>query len=281
MSVRICGQVGGGRAAGTSARSGAALWLAAWLLASCLGCAAVYPEVKTRIGPAPPDAELEPPPPEQLLFIAFESVTVPRTTRGGRPWDDVGNPAPDPIGKVFIDNDELFRTPIEADVYQATWPSAPKRNYDVPEGAILRVEVWDANPLHDQPICIKEVKRLHQVARAAGRLDITCEGGARIQMELRPARPKFGLGFNYELRSKGSAITRVLALSPASRAGLSAGDELISVMGRSVAQMSAGELKSAINANLRNGVELTVRTKAGEIRSLTLHEGPIYSLPFD
>lgn len=261
--------------------AGAARRLSAWLLACCLGCAAVYPEVKTRVVPAPPNAELDPAPPAGLLYIAFDSVTVPRTTRDGRQWDSVGNPAPDPIGKVFVDNSELFRTQVEANVYHATWPNAPRRNYDIPEGAILRVEVWDANPLHDQPICIREVKRVHQVAREEGRLDLTCDGGARIQMELRPARPKFGVGFHYELRSKGSAITRVLELSPAARAGLAPGDELISVMGSPVSQMTAGELKSAINANLRRGIELTVRSKSGEVRSLTLHEGPIYSLPLE
>src|SRR5690606_10595179 len=70
----------------------------AWVLSTVLGtgCAAVYPVIDTPVRPAPPDATLEPPPPESFLFLALKSGLVPERTRGGKAWDALGSGAPDP-----------------------------------------------------------------------------------------------------------------------------------------------------------------------------------------
>ncbi len=86
----------------------------------------------------------------------------------------------------------------------------------------MKVELWNANPVNDQSICIKEVRDVVEQA-AEGELRVECEGGAGVEFEFRPARPKFGLGFRYELRREGAAIRDVVDDSPASRAEIEPG----------------------------------------------------------
>ncbi len=250
--------------------------LAVAVLASSAGCAAVYPEIKTPVKPVPAGRELDPPPPTDVLFIAIREVEIPTKTRDGRTWDaDTGGSAPDPYAKLFLNRKELFTTATESNTLNPKWPDAPKQNYDVPEDAVLTIELWDDNPLHSHPICAKDFKNLHEAALEHGELVALCDGGARIKLDLKPAEAKFGLGFNYELRSEDVYVTTVLPLSPAARKGLTGGEQLLEVMARPVKRMSSAELRSLINSNAPQGVKLTVK-KDGQVKQVEVKEGPIY-----
>jgi hypothetical protein len=257
----------------------------AWALVVLLGsgCAAVYPQVQTPVRPMPAGRELNPPPPAELLFIGFKGAEIPRRTRDGRAWDELGSGKPDPFAKVFIGNRELFRTETQSDTFAPTWPLTPTRNYQVAVGALMRVELWNDNAVNNQPICVRIVDDLREAAGDSGEISLECEGGGRIQMVVRPGRPKFGLGFSYELRAEGSAVSSVQELSPAERAGLRVGDELVEVMGKRVRGLSPAELRSTVNANAPQGLKLLVRgpEKGAPEREIQLEEGPIYSLDLE
>ncbi len=241
------------------------------------GCAVIYPEFATPVRPAPPDAEMDPPPPPDLYYIAVVRAEVPPRTRDGRAWDDSGGGEPDPFAVVFINDTELFRTATERDSFQPTWPEAKRTNYRVPKDATLKVEVWNDNPLHAQPICVQTVRNVRREAADTGELDLYCDGGARIVVQVEPAKARWGLGFHYELDGGGATVTRVVRHSPASRGGLRGGEEMLIINGRKVARMDEKGIRSTINANIRTGLELTVRTN-GEVREIKLQEGPIYTL---
>lgn len=244
--------------------------------AASSACAAVYPEIRTPMKPVPPGRELDPPPPTDVLYIAIREVEIPPRTRDGRSWDaDPEEGAPDPFTKVFLDEEELFTTSTRSNNFKPTWPDAPKKNYDVTEDSILKIELWDENPLHDTPICAKEFKELHVAAVEQGELNAHCDSGARIQLDLKPAVAKFGLGFFYELRSGRVFITKVMPLSPAARQGLAAGQEIVQVMARRVQRLSSSEIQSLINTHAPQGVSLSVLS-GGSARDLKLKEGPIY-----
>src|SRR3972149_994024 len=87
-----------------------------------LGCGTVYPELSTPVRPAAAQADLSPGPPSDLFYIAFESARIPARTRDGRQWDKLGGSAPDPFAIFFLNEAELFRTPIQPTTPEPTWP---------------------------------------------------------------------------------------------------------------------------------------------------------------
>jgi hypothetical protein len=239
------------------------------------GCGAVYPELSAPLRPAPSGVELSPPPPDDMLYVAFESAEIPERTRDGRRWGSVGGSAPDPFGKIMIEHKELLRTPVQANTLKPTWPDAVRGNHRIAKGTQLKVELWDSNPLSNHPICVKTLRRIHDEA-ASGSLEIACDSGARIRLAVGPARAQVGLGFHYELRTQDVVVTRVVPESPAGRVGLEAGDRIINIQGKPVASMTEGEPQSAINTHSRGGRNLTVERANGRVEDLSLKEGPIY-----
>jgi Ca2+-dependent lipid-binding protein len=249
----------------------AALFLAAGL--SLGSCATLYPEVATPVKAVPPGRDLDPPPPPNVLYIAMAKVHIPNRTRDGRSWDASGG-LPDPFAIVFINDKELFRTAVERDSLNPTWPNGPKTSYELPKGAKLRVEIWDDNAIHKKPICGKDVKELEDHA-LTGSVNLNCEGGTEIEVVIKAAEAKFGLGFSYEFRSGGVFISKVLPLSPASRAGMRAGSQVLTLMGKAVGAKSEGEVKSIVNSNAATGLDMTLSEPSAQ-KSLKLKEGPIY-----
>jgi C-terminal processing protease CtpA/Prc len=64
--------------------------------------------------------------------------------------------------------------------------------------------------------------------------------------------------------------------SPAERAGIAVGDEVVSIGGKQVTSMSTNAIRSAMNSIPKDGVAIVVRHEDGRSSSLTLKEGPIY-----
>lgn len=240
------------------------------------GCGAVYPELKTPSRPPVAGQPLDPPPAE-LKWIAFEGATVPPHTRDGRKWDAVGGEAPDPYAILFINGKEAIKTPIASNTLSPTWPAAPRGNFRIESGDRLRVELWDSNPINDHPIGVKDLAPDDSGAGEAGELDVACESGAHIRLALQPAHALVGLGFNYELRTEGAVfVTRVLAESPAGRAGIKVGDELVALDGKLVSAMSAPEVQSALNQGHPGGLAIRVRHDDKSVVEVTIKEGAIY-----
>lgn len=238
-------------------------------------CGAVYPEVSTPVRSVPSGKQVEPEPPGNLLYIAFEKVIIPRQTRDGRKWDAVGGAAPDPFAKVLVDGAEIIKTPTESNTMHPTWPTQVRANYRIDPGSKVVVEVWDSNPIHNDPICVVSVDSIHDKAS-----DITsellCNSGARVQLRIEAARPKVGLGFAYELQSQSVKVTKVIEHSPASRVGLSTGVEIKSIQGKKVTELDADQIRSLINANGQTGLQLDIRQPDGTSKAVELKEAAMY-----
>ncbi|MGC4092064.1 MAG: PDZ domain-containing protein [Polyangiaceae bacterium] len=73
-------------------------------------------------------------------------------------------------------------------------------------------------------------------------------------------------------------IARVLAESPAARAGIKRGDQVMSIMGEPVKGMPEGRVRSLINSNGSTGLGLKVRGKDKQERDALVKDGPIYPL---
>lgn len=246
-----------------------------WLAAASGACTAVYPELLTPVRPVPPGAKLDPEPPSDLVYLTLESADIPERTRDGRTWDRVGGAAPDPFVIVFVDDKELFRTPIEPDTLKPTWPGQKRRNYTIDPEAEVRVELWDANTIASRPICVQRIRNLPRRLDDEPRV-IVCGSGARIRLLAAPARARWGIGMYYELRTEQVHVSRVIRESPAARAELARGDRILEIQGKDVKALSADELRTLVNMNARGGLELRVRSIDGRERKLTLKDGPMY-----
>jgi hypothetical protein len=282
MSVKKGKSVGGLRERATVRGSIAGVgvgWLGlALLLAVGQGaCSAVYPELATPVRAAPAQAKLEPEPPEDVLYIYVEKATIPERTRDGRQWDAVGGDLPDPFAKVFVDDVELFRTPVQSNTLHPTWPDSIRANYRIAPRTPMRFELWDDNALTHSPICMYQIRDIHQHA-SRGFIDIQCESGASASLVVAPAHAMFGLGLYYELRAQDVYVTRVLEESPAARAGLGQGIQIVSIQGESLHGKDAGAVRSLFNANLRTGLNLQISRPDGSTALIELKEGPIYPL---
>jgi membrane-associated protease RseP (regulator of RpoE activity) len=257
---------------------GLSRFFAAALLFGMSGCSAVFPELSTPVRQVPPGYRFDPPPPPDLLYLAFAKASIPTHTRDGRDWDSVGGSLPDVVGKLLVDKVELVVTPVQGNTLQPTWPNQKRGNYRIPPKSQVTVELWDNNPINDRPICVERIRDLHEAASGEGRLEVSCESGAFVVLEVEPAHGTIGVGMSYELRTDEVFITKVSRESPAARAKLERGDQIVSVMGEPVKTMDEKRVRSLINANASTGLKLTVRAKgANATRDVELRDGPIYA----
>jgi hypothetical protein len=240
------------------------------------GCGAVYPQLETPVRTPPGQVKLTPPPPDDLLFLKFAGAVIPKRTRDGRNWDSVGGSLPDAFAKLYVDGKVILETPVQSNSLTPSWPEQAKANYRVRAGAAVRVELWDSNPISNHPICVSDLADLRSEVSTEAPMLVSCNSGAELKLVVEPAHGRLGIGLFYELRREDVAVTRVLRESPAARAGLVRGDQLLKIQGKAVKTMGDGEAQSLINANAATGVTLLVRKLDKSEIELTLKEGAIY-----
>lgn len=243
-----------------------------------LGCGAVYPQLETPVRSPPGHVALTPPPPDDLLYLKFAGAVIPTRTRDGRNWDSVGGSLPDAFAKLLVDGKLILETPVQSNSLTPTWPDQRKANYQVRSGATIKVELWDSNPINNHPICVSELRDLHAEVSTDAPVQINCNSGAELRLIAEPAHGRLGIGLFYELRREEVVVTRVLRESPAARAGLRRGDQLLKIQGKAVKTMAEGEAQSQINANAATGISLLVRKLDKSEQELTLKEGAIYPM---
>ena len=240
-----------------------------------LACGAVYPEVSTPVRSVPPGKQVEPEPPTNMLYIAFDKVIIPKQTRDGRKWDAVGGAAPDPFAKLLVNGKEIIKTPTESDTMHPTWPTQVRANYLIDPGAKVVVEVWDSNPIHNDPICVITVDSIYDKMSDVAS-ELLCNSGARVELRVEAPHPKVGLGMTYELQSQAVKVTKVIEHGPASRAGLGAGTEIVTIQGKKVAELDADQIRSLINANGQTGLTLDIKLADGTSKTVELKEAAMY-----
>jgi membrane-associated protease RseP (regulator of RpoE activity) len=240
-------------------------------------CSAVYPEVQTPVRSV--DKREVEPPPKDLLWIHFKGAVVPGQTRDGRKWGgDLAGHTPDPYAVLFLNGKMLLKTPAQSGTLAPTWPDGPAGNFRLRDGDRFRVELWDSNTLHDHPIGIKEIGALSEEMQATGEAEVECDTGARVRIAFEPAHGRVGLGFYYELRIGEVFVTRVYEQSPAGRAGVKPGDQILTLDGKPVAKLKTPEVRSILNTPHLDGLTMTVQHPHGQEVALTLKEGAIYPL---
>lgn len=242
-------------------------------------CAAVFPELSTRFEKAPALGTLDPPPPDDRHFVRVVKGRIPPRARDGRTWDQAFGSLPDPYVRVIVNDVELFKTKSASDTLEPVWDTTPGGNYKIQLGDKVEVQLWNNNPLADGIIGKKEFRL--EAEQLGAEIDLELSGESGVTISIQPAKAIWGAGFWYELRRGGARVTRVVDASPATRAGLQQGDEIIILEGKPIEAQTVDEVRSTLSAIPTQGVPMTVRHKDGTTLELTVKEGPIYPLLSD
>lgn len=258
----------------------APLFLALALTGPATGCAALFPELSTRFSDAPDLGTFDPPPPPDRYRLRVASGKVPTKTRDGRDWGNAFRSLPDPYATVIVNDKELFRTTPQGDTFEPTWPDSIKGNFPLAVGDRILVQLWDSSALNDTPIGQVE-RTLTPDHIDAGQVLFDMNGGGEVVLEIKPAEAVWGVGFWFELRNDSVHVTRLIDGSPASRAELKPGDEILSIDGKLLAEMPLAERRSLLAAFPVNGYKMTLKRKDGSTLDVQLEEGPIYALHAD
>ena len=137
--------------------------------------------------------------------------------------------------------------------------------------------MWETGIVH-KPMCVKSVGNDMEEWAAVQEVAVECEGGARVVVAWELAHGKLGYGFYYEFRTLDLYVSRVFAESPASRAGIKAGDQLVRLGDRLARDMKPGEVASYFNLPQPDGLSLEVRHDNNDVAQITLKEGAVYPL---
>jgi hypothetical protein len=241
---------------------------------SAVGC--VFPRRSTSLSPVQrPDASASISAPDDIWQLTIVDAQVVPQRRGGLPWDDGGG-GPDVFVRVFRGEQLIFETPVINDSTAPEWNVTIPQNVRVTSTMPLRFEVWDRDDIGADPIGIyrNTGRPSNAVIDADARLAM--EGGNYLTVRFSGPRPHRGVGIDeYELRPDMLVVLRVLPHSPAARAGLEAGDQIIRIGDRAVSSMSASEAASELSMSVSRHHELGVRRNGAE-RAVELDRGFVW-----
>lgn len=253
-----------------------ALVLASALLSLLsIGCA--YPRRSTTVQPAQLTREAMADLPEGLWTLTLVSAEVPQDKRTGLPWDSDGT-GPDPVVRLLINGRQVWESPVKENQNTPEWNITLPRNVEINSDDDVRLELWD----QDQATVVDPVGFLRHrglpgnaLPDAVARVALDTPGAVITLIASRP-RPHRGTGISsYEQRPDALLIVAVDAHSPAARAGIAAGDWIMSIDGKSVEGLGNGAV-GMISMAAERGYSLVVRNAEGHDREVNLDRGFIW-----
>lgn len=259
--------------------------MARWIDIALIGCGllggACTPTSTTRgwatvLEPPAAGLTLDPPPPDHVFWIAIESAVIPARTKGDQLWDDVGG-WPDPVVTIEVDGKTIMTTAAAEDTIEPSWQS-PRGNVEIGDASVVVVSVADADALGSLPIGSATGSAPSPTDLSDGRMVFDIGRRGKVILKVARAHGLLGLGFDYDVVAGRTLVRDVLRHSPAGRAGLAIGDELVQVGDRKLSGLKSREIRSAINALGTKPARVTVRHTAGTTESFDIGVGPAYPL---
>ena len=236
-----------------------------------LGC--VHPVRSTAMVPVP--AGENPTPPTDLVRLELVAAEIPPRQRSGLAWDDDGTP-PDAQLRVYRGEELLYESAVAADNLRPEWSGEISENPPLRRSARIRIELWDVDGTFDQPIGTWRGRGIPGTALVDAPWRILLEGRASLVLRRKLPVAHHGTGIpRFEERGDALYITDVIPFSPAGRAGLQGGDQIVGIEGRSVAELGLGRAVSLLSQAWREGYRLDILR--GEARhEVTLDSDPIW-----
>lgn len=244
------------------------------LLGALAGCA--YPRRSTSLSPATGEVQTLQAP-ANVWRLRIGSATIPPRKRGGLEWDSGGG-LPDAFVRIYRGDELVFESPVQENALDPAFDVMLPKNVWLPPDRELRIEVWDRDdgPTND-PIGIWRGHGLPPNALPDADARITMEGGAALSFRILTPQAHRGIGIaQFEVRGDTLKVLSVLDNSPASRAGVAPGDEIIAIGDRTVDDMEDAQAASALSMASDRGQSLRVRKAGGEEQTLELDRGYVW-----
>ena len=240
---------------------------AALLLAA--GCA--YPRRSTSLSPVA-DAQGTIDPPGDLWNLRLVTADVPPRQRSGLPWDDDG--PPDVFVRIYRADELVWESPVVENSLAPRFDSGPPRNLSMPRDAEIRFEVWDRDGVSFDTV--GRVSRQGTPADAVPGSDLMLrlDGGATLTIRLDRPSAHRGVGVaTYEFRGDSLHLEEIHEFSPAGRAGLRAGESIVSIGGHPIEQLGEARAASELSLASDRSSALEVVGADGQRRSVELDRG--------
>lgn len=240
------------------------------LAALAPGCA--YPRRTTSLSPARSDAASSSSPGD-VWSLTVEAAVVPPQSRGAIAWDG-SDGLPDPFVRIYRDDVLVWESDTLQDTLAPQWSATLPRNLHTPSSAMYRFEIWDRDEVGADPIGIYRNRGLPPNVVPGADARVMMDSGAQLALRLAPAQAHHGVGIRlYEVRGDSLVVIEVETHSPAGRAGIVAGDEIVGIGGQSVSALGSQRAPGALSMAADRGERLRVRNARGETREVELDRG--------
>jgi membrane-associated protease RseP (regulator of RpoE activity) len=205
--------------------------------------------------------------PEHVWQLELRSAHIPPRDRGGHAWDDDGGP--DPFIRLYRGETLVFSSSPITDDFDPEFALTLPKNVYLPPDEQIRIELWDSD-VSDHIIGIWRGRGLPPNALPDADARIMLEGGATVTIRVHRPVAHRGVGITlYESRGSALHVLEVERFSPAGRAGIAVGDQIVQIGEETVSDLGDARAASALSLALDNGVPLVVETN-GERRTVTI-----------
>lgn len=244
--------------------------LAIVVLAAFVAGACIYPRRGTSLSPVRSEGAGSISAPADIWQLTLVSAQITPRKRGDLPWDEGGG-EPDAFVRVYRGEELLFESPTIENTRAPEWNVTLPRNVRLPRDLPLRFEVWDRDTVGADPVGQIRTNGLPVNAVPGADARLLLEGESYLTIRVAPPMPHRGTGIEeYEMRPDALVVIRVIAYSPAQRAGIEPGDSIVAIGDRRISQMSGAEAASALSMASHRRSELTIRGADGRERSVQL-----------
>lgn len=251
------------------------LFLVVCVIATVLAACA-YPRRSTSLSPATGEVQTLDAP-SNLWRLRLGSATIPPRRRGGLDWDPDGG-LPDAFVRILRGGELVYESPVQENTLDPAFDVLLPKNVWLPTDRELRIEVWDRDegPSND-PVGVWRGQGLPPNALPDADARITLEGGAALSFRVMPPHPHRGVGISeFEVRGDELKVLAVMEHSPASRAGIAAGDAIVAIGDRAVDDLDDAQAASALSMAADRQAALRVRKSGGQEETVELDRGYVW-----
>ncbi len=246
------------------------VFLVAFLALAAMGCA--YPRRTTSLSPVRGASESTSTP-SDVWSLTISGGSIPPESRGAIGWDGDGG-LPDPYVRVYRGETLIWESPTLDDTLSPEWNATLPRNLYAPRDQTLRFEMWDRDTVGADPIGIYRNRGLPGNVISGADARVMLEGGAQLSLRLAPPTAHRGVGIVlYEVHGDELTVLELETHSPAGRAGILAGEQIIAIGGQSISALGEQRAPGALSMAGERHETLRVRNARGETREVELDRG--------